>query len=247
MRAARLVPFVAVVAAAAAVVAALTVGGGAPQPSAAGLPDAGPVVGWTLPIVGLLARLASVATIGFLIAATFLLPNRGDNVEGLSAVAVTRAATVATAWSVATFAQYILTVADVFGRPLHALSFPLLWTLAADTSLGRALIVQAVAAGLVALACRWTVSVRHLAACVGVAILALLPVTLTGHTAATAAHDLATTSLFIHVAAASVWVGGLAAMVWVAIRGSTRLPSALSRYAAVATWASIALALAGVL
>ena len=246
MRPARFVPFVAVVAAAGAVVTALALGGGAPQPSAAGLPDAGPFVGWALPLVGLLARLASIATIGFLIAATFLLPNRGDDVEGLSAVAVARAGLVAAVWSGASIVQYVLAVADVFGRPLHALSFPLLWTLAADTSLGRALLVQAVVAAIVAMACRWTVAVRPLAAWVVVSVLALLPVSLTGHTAATAAHDLATVSLFVHVAAAAVWIGGLAALVWVAIRGSKRLPAALQRYGALATWAFGALAVAGI-
>jgi len=246
MRTARFVPVVSLLAAAGAVVVALVWAGGAPQPSAPGLPDAGPVVGWMLPLVSLLARLASVATIGFLIAATFLLPNRGDKVEGLSAVAIARAGTVAMAWSAASFFQYIVTVADVFGRPLHALSFPLLWALAVDTSLGRALIVQAFVAALIALTCRWTLAIRHLALCVVVAVLALLPVSLTGHAAATASHDLATTSLFIHVAAASIWVGGLAALVWVATRGSKRLPAALRRYAALATWAFGALALAGI-
>jgi putative copper resistance protein D len=247
MKPARLVPALAVVAAAVTVIAALMLGGGAPQPSAPGLPDAGPFVGWTLPLVGLLARLASVATIGFLVAATFLLPNRGSEVEGLSAVAVTRAGAAATAWSAASIVQYVFTVADVFGRPLPALSFPLLWTLAVDTSLGRALLVQAAVAAAVALACRWTRSVPQLALSVVAAILALLPVSLTGHSAATAAHDLATTSLFIHAAAASVWVGGLAALVWVAIRGSKRLPAALQRYATLASWAFAALAVAGVL
>jgi len=247
MRPARFVPFIAVAAAAGAVVVALMLGGGAPQPSAEGLPDAGPFVGWTLPLVSLLARLASVATIGFLIAATFLLPNRGDVVEGLSAVAVARAGAAATAWSAVSVLQYVFTVADVFGRPVTGLSFPLLWTLAADTSLGRALIIQACVGALVALACRWSLSVRHLTVWIVVAVLALLPVSLTGHTAATAAHDLATTSLFVHVAAASVWVGGLAALLWVAIRGSKRLPAALHRYAALATWAFSALAVAGVL
>lgn len=247
MRPARLIPAIAVVAAIGIVVATLAWGGGAPQPAPAGLPDAGPFVGWGLPVVALVARLASVATIGFLIAATFLLPNRGDEVEGLSAVAVGRAGLVAAAWSASSFVQYAFTVADVFGRPMHAISFPLVWTLAVDTSLGRALLVQALVAGLVALMCRWTVSVRQLAAWIVVSVLALLPVSLTGHSAATAAHDLATTSLFIHVASASLWVGGLAALVWVGVRGSKRLPAALHRYAALATWAFSALAVAGVM
>jgi putative copper resistance protein D len=47
------------------------------------------------------------------------------------------------------------------------------------------------------------------------------------------------------VAAASLWVGGLAALLWVASRGSKRLPAALHRYSALAAWAFVALAVAG--
>lgn len=246
MKAARLVPALALLAGIGAVVIALVVAGGAPQPAVEGLPDAGPIVGWMLPVVGFLARTASVVTIGFLLAATFLLPNRGDEVEGLSALAVARAGTLAALWSATSFLQYLFTVADVFGRPLHQLSFPLLWTLAVDTSLGRALVLQAAVAALIALACRSVVGVRPLAVLVAACLLTLLPQSLTGHTAATAAHDLATVSLFVHVAATAVWVGGLGALVWVGVRGSKRLPAALQRYATLATWAFVALAVAGV-
>lgn len=229
-----------------ALVVALQLGGGAPQPTAPGLPDAGAFVGWALPIASLVSRLAAVATIGFLVLATFLLPNRGEDAEGLGAVAVTRAATFAACWSGASLVLYVLTVADVFGRPIPQLSTPLLWTFAADTSLGRALLVQAGIAAVLAAAARSTVSLRWLALWTVVTVLALLPVSLTGHAAATGAHDLATTSLFIHVAAASLWVGGLAALVWLALRGSKRLQAAIARYATLATWAFGALAIAGI-
>ncbi|HUP99644.1 MAG TPA: cytochrome c oxidase assembly protein [Aeromicrobium sp.] len=233
-------------AAAVALVVALWLGGGAPQPTPLGLPDAGALVGWALPLVSLASRLAAIATIGFLVLATFLVPNRGDEVEGLSVVAVSRASVAAACWSGGSLLLYVLTVADVFGRPLPALSTPLLWTFATDTSLGRALVLQAVAGAAIAVAARSTVAVRWLAVWTMVSILALLPVSLTGHVSATGAHDLATTSLFVHVAAASLWVGSLAALVWLANRGSKRLPAAIQRYSVMAAWAYGALAIAGV-
>ena len=237
---------VSVAAGVAALVAALVWGGGAPQPSAPGLPDPGAFVGWSLPIASLLSRLAAVATIGFLVLATFLMPNRGEAVEGLGAVAVKRAASFAAVWSGASLVLYVLTVADVFGRPLQHLSTPLMWTFAADTSLGRALIVQSLVAAGIAAACRRTLAVRWLAVWTLASVLALLPVSLTGHASATGAHDLATTSLFIHVAAASVWVGGLAGLVWLAARGSKRLPAAVARFSPLATWAYATILVAGV-
>ncbi|MFL6090525.1 MAG: cytochrome c oxidase assembly protein [Aeromicrobium sp.] len=229
-----------------ALVVALHLGGGAPQPSPDGLPDAGALVGWGLPLVSLISRLSAAATIGFLILGTFLLPNRGDDVEGLGALAVVRASAFATTWCGASIALYILTVADVFGQPLLTLSPPLLTTFATDTSLGRALVVQAVLAGVIAVATRATLAVRRLASWSFVAVFALLPVSLTGHASATGAHDLATTSLFVHVAAASIWVGSLGALVWLANRGSRRLPAAIQRYSTLAAWAYGTLAVAGV-
>lgn len=246
MRAVRVAPLVAAVSALGTLIAALALGGGSPQPSAPGLPDAGAFVGWALPAVGLVTRLTVVATIGFLLAAAFLLPNRGHDVEGLGAVAATHAATAAACWSGASAIQYVLTAADVFGRPLQTLSFPLLWTLAADTSLGRALLIQVGVGAVMAFAARSTLSVRWLAALTFMAVLALLPLSLTGHSASSGAHDLATTSLFIHVTAAALWVGGLGAVTWVAARGSKRLPAAIQRYSTVATWSYGVLAVAGV-
>lgn len=229
-----------------ALVVALVLGGGAPQDALPGLPDPGAFVAWSLPLVTLISRLSAVLTIGFLILATFLLPNRGDDVEGLSALAVSRASTFAAWWAGASLVLYVVTVADVFGRPIHQLSTPLFWTFATDTSLGRALLIQAAAAGVIAVAARSTVGVRWLAVWTIVSLVALLPVSLTGHASATGAHDLATTSLFVHVAAASVWVGSLAALMWVAVRGSKRLPDAVQRYSTLATWAYATLAVAGV-
>ncbi len=227
-------------------VAALEIGGGAPEPSPAGIPDPGLFVGWALPAASFLTQLSAVAVAGFLLVAVFLLPGSKDEVEGLSVSAVGLASRWAIVWSIASLVVFVLTVGDVFARPLTHLSFTLFTSLAFDTSLGRALLVQALVAAVVALACRWTIGVRSLAVWLGVALAALLPVSLTGHSASSGSHDLATTSLFLHVVGISVWVGGLAALGWVALHGSKRLPDAIARYSVLALWAIAVVGISGV-
>jgi putative copper resistance protein D len=78
-----LVPAALVASAVLALVVALVVGGGEYQPSVPGLPDAGGLVGWGLPLVRLLAVGAAVMTVGWLLAAAVLDPQgRKGAVEG---------------------------------------------------------------------------------------------------------------------------------------------------------------------
>jgi putative copper resistance protein D len=227
-------------------VTALEIGGGAPEPSPAGIPDPGRLVGWALPAATLLTQLSAVAVAGFLLAAVFLLPTSKDVVEGLSVSAVALASRWAAMWSVASLALFVMTVSDVFARPLDGLTLRLFSSLAFDTSLGRALLVQAIAAAVIALACRWTIGVRSLALWLGAALAALLPVSLTGHASSASSHDLATTSLFLHVVGVCLWMGGLVALCWVALRGSKRLPDAIARYSVLALWAIAIVAVSGI-
>ena len=74
---------------------------------------------------------------------------------------------------------------------------------------------------------------------------------LTGHSAAGGAHDLATDSLVVHVLAASIWVGGLVAVLATAAgRGPDRtaaLSTAVPRFSRLALVCWLALAVTGVL
>lgn len=227
-------------------VAALEIGQGAPQPSPPGIPDPGAFVGWALPVATFVSRLCGVAVIGFLLATVFLLPSTRDEAEGLSVTSVHVAGRWAWGWAVTSLAVFLLTVSDVFARPLTDLSPRLVSSLAFETSLGRALLIQAGVAVVLAIACRWTLGLRALALWLGVALAALLPVSLTGHSSSADSHDLATTSLFLHVVGVSLWVGGLVALGWVAVRGSKRLPEAVQRYSTLALWAFGVVAASGV-
>jgi putative copper resistance protein D len=227
-----------------ALLMALAVGGGAPGPVPAGLPDAGPLVGWSLPVAAFLARLSAIAMIGMLVAAVFLLPGRSGVVEGLAATAVANAARCAWAWVASLVGVIVLAAADTAGEPLDELSFGTLWSFGYDTPLGRLILVEALAAAALAVVLRWTVSVRALAVVLVAAVIALVPRSWSGHSA-TGSHDLAAISLFVHVVAAALWMGGLLALTWVAVRGSKRLPAAVTRYATLALWTFAALAISG--
>jgi len=224
----------------------LVLGGGAPGKAPVGIADPGMFVGWALPYTKLLTDLAAVLVVGFLLAATVLLPSTGPEVQGLSVQAVRLASRWATIWAGASVAYFFLKVAgDIFGKPLSALS-------PADVSgflgfaEGRAIVLQALGAAVVAVATRLALGVRSLAAILGIALATLGPIALTGHSASSGSHDLATTSLFLHIVGATVWVGGLAALGWVGIRGSKRLEPALARYSSLALWAFVVVAASGV-
>ena len=230
----------------AVLVIALEFGGGAPQAVPEGIPDPGLVTGWGLPLIKLVTDLAAVTTIGFLVATVFLLPSSGDSVQGLAVTAARIASRCAAVWAASTVVLYFLTVSDYFAVPLHkSFNWAFASSLVTDQAIGRGILGQAVVALTVALAARWTIGVRSLAIVLGVALAGLAPVSLTGHAAAAGSHDLATTSLLLHVVGASLWVGGLVALGWVAVRGSKRLTLAIERFSILAAWCLGLVAISG--
>lgn len=203
----------------AVLVAVLLAGGGAPEPAPSGLPSAGPVTGWGLPISRLVADVSAVAAAGFLLVAGVLLPTQhpGRRLDPLVARAVWRAAVTAAVWALAATAATSLTVSHVLGRPVTEIMRPsTLGGYATSLPQARALVVQALAAIIVAAFAGLVRSGRGSLALLCVAGAGLVPPLLTGHVASADLYGLAVASLLVHVWAAAVWVGGLGVLVWVA-------------------------------
>ncbi|NHC45198.1 cytochrome c oxidase assembly protein [Motilibacter aurantiacus] len=221
----------------------LVVGGGRPEKAAPGLPDAGPVTGWGLPVARLLADGAAIATVGLLLAGAVLLANREGQLRGSAFLGVRLAGTAALAWAGAALVQTVLTLSDVFGRPPQdALSGSALREFLTVLPQGRALVTQVVLACVVAVLARLTTSVRGALALLAVAVAAVTPPLLTGHAAGAGNHMLAISALVVHVVASVLWVGGLGALLWVWRRTATGAPlvAAVPRYSRLALWAAVA-------
>ncbi len=77
-------------------------------------------------------------------------------------------------------------------------------------------------------------------------MLTLLPPAFTGHAATAGDHDLAASSLVIHIVSVTLWVGGLLALVWYAWVDGRFISLAVRRFSPVALVCYIAIGISGV-
>ena len=231
----------------AAAAALLWVGDGRPVSGVDGLPDPGLGTQWGLPVARTLADLAGILTVGLLLAGAVLVPAREGQLRG-ARLRWTRAARwSALVWAVAVVVEGLLTFSDVLAQPVgDILDTTLLWSFVRDIDLGRSLAVQVVLALAVALAAYAVRTTTGAALALLLAIAALVPPTLSGHSGASADHSVAVSSLIVHVVALSLWCGGIAALVLLGSTDRRPLPVAVPRFSSLALWCAVAVSLSGV-
>jgi len=74
----------------------------------------------------------------------------------------------------------------------------------------------------------------------------LLPLALAGHAAGSSDHETAVNTIAFHVVGATLWVGGLLAVVMLRPLLGKRLPVVLARYSTLALWCFVTVAISGV-
>ena len=216
--------------------------------TATGLPDPGPVTTVGLPFVRAAGEIAAVTAVGAFLLAAFLIPPQTNGVLDVDGYRAVRIGTVAAgAWAVCAGLLVPLTISDVSGQPITAHLNPAnLWSLAGLINISSAWRWTALLAAAVMLASlpvlRWSWTPLLL---VG-SLATLLPLGLTGHSSAGGSHDLATNSLLIHLVAASLWAGGLLALLTHVVRGGQHADLAARRFSMIALWCCGAMALSGV-
>ena len=209
----------------------------------AGIPDAGAAVTWSVAAGRLLMQVCAVLTVGCLLVPVLLdrdgHPDRGSR-------APRTAAAWALAWAVCSACLAVLTLWQVTTVPPGRLPSGTLPTAVWALLPARALLLVSLltaGAALLALAPSRAPRERWDRAALGVAVVALAPPLYTGHAGGAAAHELATGGLLVHVVAATLWVGGLAALaLWVR---PASLPAAASRFSALALGCYAALVVSG--
>lgn len=217
--------------------------------TATGLPDPGPVTTLGLPFVRAAGETAAVLAVGSFLLAAFLVPPQDSGVLDVAGYRALRLGTAASgAWAVCAALLVPLTISDVSGHPVSELLDPVTtWSLTSLIDTASAWRWTALLAAAVALASlpvlRWSWTPALLAG----SVLTLVPLGLTGHSAAGGSHDLATNSLLIHLVAAGLWAGGLFALLVHALRGGEHADLAARRFSTVALWCFVAMGLSGVL
>jgi putative copper resistance protein D len=221
-------------------------GDGRPVASPDGLPDPGAGTSWALPSVRVLVDLAAILTVGLLLMGAHLVPARGGELRGARLDWTRAARWAALAWAAFVALESVLVLSDILAQPVPDVADPaLLWSFLVDIDLGRSLLVQAVLAVVVA-GCAAAIRTTTGAALVGLlALVALLPPTLTGHSGASSDHTIAVSSLMVHVLALTLWCGGLVALVLLGTSDRRSYPVAVPRFSRLALWCAVAVAVSG--
>src|SRR5271167_4209340 len=217
--------------------------------TATGLPNPGPATTVGLPFIRAAGEIAAVLAVGAFLFAAFLVPPQSSGVLDVGGYRALRLGTVASGvWAACAALLVPLTISDVSGHPLaDHLNPAQLWSVAGLVNTASAWRWAAVLAAMVMLASltvlRWSWTPLLL---VG-SLVTLIPLGLTGHSSAGGSHDLATNSLLIHLVAASLWAGGLLALLAHALRGGDHADLAARRFSAIALWCWVAMGLSGLL
>jgi cytochrome c oxidase assembly factor CtaG/putative copper export protein len=219
--------------------------GGAFAAPVTGLPDAGTLVRWGLPIVQAIHDLAAASTVGLLVVAATIIPEARHTSRRITAARYACACGVV--WVVAGLVGLVFSFSSLSGTPLtdpgfgiqlQTFLFQLEFLRVAAISTGLALIVTIGSAvvqrrsGILALA--------------AISILAVVPLALAGHAAGAADHDTAVNSLAVHLVSAVLWMGGLLALAMLRPLLGTALGVSVRRYSTLAGWCFGAVAVSGV-
>jgi cytochrome c oxidase assembly factor CtaG/putative copper export protein len=212
-----------------------------------GLTDPGLVTRYGVTVVRVIAEAASVVCVGSLLLAAFLVPPQPSGTLAPEGYAALRAAGIAAwVWCLSAAASVVFTAADSSGRPVAELLSPqVLVDLVAAIEQPKAWVFTSLIALLVALGCRLVLSWGWTATLFFLAVGGLIPVAVTGHSASGGSHDMATNSLLYHLVAATLWVGGLIALLALGWRRGAHLSLAARRFSRLALVCWVVMAISG--
>ncbi|AEE44404.1 cytochrome c oxidase assembly protein [Cellulomonas fimi] len=223
--------------------------------------DPGAAVRWGLPVATTVSELAGAVALGALFLAVCVLPRRVPAAVGAARVpapgtphadgrayprSLLVAAWAAGAWTLASLAHLVVTYANVAGRAVGSAQFGQeLGVFVTEIELGRTLLLVTTAAAVVTVLSLVVATPTGAAWTAVVVLVALYQQAQLGHAAGASGHDLATSSMVVHLVGAAIWVGALAALAVLVRWVGTDLSASVARYSVVAGWCLVAVAGSG--
>lgn len=225
------------------VVAATAFGGGAAPLE---LGDPGPFVRWSLPTLRAIHDGAAAVTIGALVLAAFIVPETTRTTRRRTLAHLAGGAAIV--WFLAGVGGLLTNFASLAGIPLTDPNYlsqlaAFIWQLDAT----RTATISAFIVAIVALCAPVAESKVTLGWLSAASILALLPLALSGHSSASLDHMGGVNALAFHIVTATVWVGGLVALVVIRPSLGNHLQVTAQRYSVIAGWCFLLLVGSGLL
>lgn len=213
----------------------------------AGIPDPGMATTYGMPVVQGIGEIAIAVAVGSALFAAFFVPPQSDGVLDVGGYRAIRWASIgALIWGIAALLMIPLSLSNVSGQPLSTSLRPNNFTTALDqVADARSWLWTAIFALLTAAVARIALRWWWTLIAVGGAVLSLMPLALSGHSSAGGSHDYASNSLILHIVSATVWMGGLFAVLVYARGLGAYTALAVSRFSRVAFWSIIVVGASG--
>lgn len=210
---------------------------------AADVTSAGPLIDSLATVSRFISITASFATVGALLAMSFLLIDKNGSLSTTALKLRFVASVSSVTWFLASSALVVTTVANILGTPLSgALEVNTLKSFLTQITLGQYMFFQTLMAAFIAAAVLGAKKTGGALLLMLFAIMAILAPVFQSHSASSGSHALAIGSLAIHVIALSLWVGGVIA---ISLLDQGDRAQALPRFSALAFWAAIAVVVSG--
>ena len=242
---------------------AVVVALGAVRFSGAALPlalgDPGPFVRWGTPVVSALRNLLAAGVVGCLVLAVGILPRkaRADDdaprrtasapVDGRAyPMALTLAGAFAVAWTCVNVLHLTLSYARAGRVRLDDPTFgEQLFSFVTEVTLGRSLLATVIVAACVSVLALFVATPTGAAWTLALAVSAFAFQSATGHASQNSSHELALSSLFLHLLGAAVWIGALLGLALLAGRLGRDAAPAVRRFSTLAGWCLAAVGVSG--
>lgn len=230
------------------------------------LADPGAFTRWGLPIATTIHNLALSAVVGALVFAVVILPKdlktrrphsgkaktaRPANVPEHPAFAraLTLAMVAGGIWTLSAIAVLVLTYSSISGLALAGSTeySNMLVFFMTELPVGQAWLMITIVAAVVTTLVIGLRNISALAVPLVLALLSFVPQALIGHSASSADHKGAVNSLLLHVSGASLWVGGIIALVVISGALGKITAQTLKRFSALAIFAFAAVTGSGII
>lgn len=211
-----------------------------------GLPFVPGLTLWLLPVSRLIADLSGAATLGLLVTVVFLLPRTGSRLSDQSKKIAEIASYSAFIYAGANLSLVIFGISDILGTsPSTAFHGQVLRSYLTQLSGGRVSLFQIASALLISLIASRIKGSVGAAFVLLVALLSVGAPALTGHSGLSSNHEIATSSLAVHILALSIWIGGLFALTMVVQSAPTNFAAIVQRFSHIALGCYLAVIVSG--
>ena len=201
---------------------------------------------WILPIARLFCDLASVAVVGGFLVGGFLIPyGRSASLNQIGPF-INWSVTGLGIWCIALILQGLASASEIFAVPLNRTLDPLLLKeFFTDLTSSRILLAELMFIMLMLAIVATAKSPSTLRRLCVLSVLTASAPALTGHSGLSNGHQLASSSLAIHLISLLLWCGGLLVITVFAQWIGPNLSIVISRYSSLALWCFVGVGLSG--